>query len=188
MKTRTHMKSSIPLTLFLGLLLAGSSKAESETLATNQPSGATAPAQESAAVKQEAAMPPVATDPTPPPTATADMDAASALAIHLVEWKLAPDDIRSELQTTGRVVRSRTIGADEPTGPMDDIVIDSVQGTLQDHLDLAALRIKVEASKGVVTLSGTAQSLGQIGEAVALTLETKGVSKTISQIKLAGSP
>lgn len=135
----------------------------------------------------------VAANPKPDAPTAADMSSPSeqtALAStdRRAEWKLTSDDITNELTSSGRVVRSRTAGAGEPTGPMDSVLVSQINGKLQSDADTSALKIAVEADKGVVTLNGSAHSPDQIGKAVALSLETGGVTQVVSLIKLDATP
>jgi hypothetical protein len=45
-----------------------------------------------------------------------------------------------------------------------------------------------KTAKGVVTLSGSARSLDQIGKAIALSLDTGEVTQVISSVKLEKAP
>ena len=135
---------------------------------------------------------------TPAPVATPEASSLSAvastseakpdLAARLTEWKLKPDDLRSDLASKSEVIRERTAGAGEPTGPMDGLIITQISSKLKDETTTSSLAIDVSADKGVVTLKGSAQSLEQIGNAIAIALDTPGVVKTVSQIKLEGTP
>jgi hypothetical protein len=138
----------------------------------------------------EASQP--ATTPTPAAPASTDMasnnnKAKPDLSARLTEWKLTPDDIKSEVDG-GQVVRSRTAGANEPTGPMDTVLSTQITSKLQENSDTSSAKIDVTADKGIVTLKGSAQSLDQIGKAIALSLDTPGVTQTIAQIKLGANP
>jgi len=121
--------------------------------------------------------------PMPSPTATSGA-MKSNLSDRLTEWKLTADAIGNEFARTGRIERSKTIGAGEPTGPMDEVLVASINGKLQGDPSLSALKLDATVEKGVVTLAGTARSLDQIGRAVGVALDTEGVTKAISTIKL----
>jgi len=110
------------------------------------------------------------------------------LSARIAEWKLNPEDIKSELETSGRIVRSRTAGAGEPTGPMDNVLIGQITSTLEDNAATSALKLGITADHGVVTLKGSAHSLSEIGQAIALALDTPGVTQTIAEVKLETSP
>lgn len=240
------MKYSNLLPLFLGLVLAGCSRTETDTKKisskdqsdANRPAyDATTPKPASADPSQVAMAPPPApvaapsaiadtsktapdsaslaansmpaastmpapalpdsslttTNSTPAASATPEPVVASndfkpVLADRITEWKLTPADIKDELQSSGRIVRSRTPGAGEPTGPMDAILASSINSKLQDDASITALKIAVEADKGVVTLNGTAQSPEQLGHIIALSLDTDGVTQVVSVIKLETAP
>ena len=125
------------------------------------------------------------------PTATTDVSsdkneaktASTDISARIAEWKLAPDDIRTE-QEAGKIVRSKTVGAGEPTGPMDDVLLDQVKGKLQSDPTTGQLKFDVKADKGVITLQGSAHTLEQIGTALALSLDTPGVTQAVSEIKI----
>jgi hypothetical protein len=128
-------------------------------------------------------------NPTPATTASADVASATAeskpvTADRIAEWKLSADAIKTEFDRTGRIDRSKTVGAGEPTGPMDDVLVTQINGSLKADPATSSATITVAADKGVVTLKGSAQSLDQIGRAVAVALNTGGVTQAISLIKL----
>lgn len=58
-----------------------------------------------------------------------------------------------------------------------------IQGKLQADSDTAKAMIQVEAKSGEVTLKGSADSASQIGRAIALALDTQGVTKVSSEVK-----
>ena len=131
---------------------------------------------------QVAANPPASA--TLSPADMAEGGAKPAIAERIAQWKLSSDEIKSEFDASGRVARSKTLGAGEPTGLMDDLLVTLVSGKLKDDADTSALKIAVTANKGVVTLTGSAHSLDQIGKAVALALDTNGANQAISTITL----
>lgn len=59
-----------------------------------------------------------------------------------------------------------------------------VKGKLQADAEVSAAMIDVKAQNGEVTLKGSVDNAGQIGRAIALALETQGVTKVSSDIKL----
>lgn len=146
-----------------------------------------APAATSTAVEPDQVAA-IAPKDTPSPANQAGSTTKPDISARLAEWKLTADDIKSEFDLSGRVVRSRPVGAGEPTGPMDSMLVTQVNTKLQGDTDTSALNIAVSASKGIVTLDGSAHSLDQIGKAVALALDTDGVNQAISKIKLDPTP
>lgn len=75
-----------------------------------------------------------------------------------------------------------------PTGNTEDAVIETmVKGKLQADQEVGTSLIDVDASKGEVALKGSAASAKIVGRAIALALDTQGVSKVSSEIKVSGS-
>jgi len=127
--------------------------------------------------------PSATTAPTPAVASTAARN-NEAIATRIAEWRLRADEIKSEFDSSGRVVRSKAPGAGEPTGPMDSGLVGSVKEKIAGDSELSSQKIQVEADDGIVTLKGTASSLDQIGRAVAVSLDTGGVKQVVSTIKL----
>lgn len=67
---------------------------------------------------------------------------------------------------------------------MDDVLVASINGKLQGDPGVSSQKFEATVEKGVVTLTGSARSLDQIGRAVGIALDTDGVTKAISTIKL----
>ncbi|MEY4941758.1 MAG: hypothetical protein RIQ93_3493 [Verrucomicrobiota bacterium] len=61
-----------------------------------------------------------------------------------------------------------------------------VKGKLQadSQISSAASKIQVEAKNGEVTLAGKAPSADAVGRAIALALDTSGVTKVTSNLKV----
>lgn len=94
-------------------------------------------------------------------------------------------DIESDLSSGTTIVRTRELGAGAPTGSMDDsVIVTMVKNKLQADSELSSLKIDVQAHNGEVTLKGNAQSASQIGRAIALALDTDGVTKVSSDLKV----
>ncbi len=114
---------------------------------------------------------------------------ALARAERIHEWNLRPADISAELATSDRIERTKEPGAGAPTGPMDSgEITNAIAGKLQADLEMASLKLNVLVVGDLATLTGTAHSAGQIGRAMALALDTEGVSKVVSRIKLDATP
>lgn len=62
-----------------------------------------------------------------------------------------------------------------------------VKGKLQADSQVSNAKIEAEAKGGEVTLKGTADTADQIGRAIALALDTQGVTKVSSDIKVNAS-
>lgn len=83
------------------------------------------------------------------------------------------------------IVRTKDSVVGAPTGATDDaVLITMVKGKLQADSQVSTAMIDVEAKNGEVTLKGTADSANQVGRAIALALDTQGVAKVSSDIKV----
>lgn len=83
------------------------------------------------------------------------------------------------------IVRTKDSVVGAPTGATDDEVVKTmVKGKLQADSDTAKAMIDVESKSGEVTLKGSADSAGQVGRAIALALDTQGVTKVSSDVKV----
>lgn len=113
-------------------------------------------------------------------------DAKDAIAAKLTEWNLTPSDIKTDLEKSGRVVRDKTLAAGEKVGgALDNArIVTVINGKYVAESDLSALKIDVDAADGVVTLKGTAASVELIGRAIAIALDTDGVSQVISLLTI----
>jgi len=134
---------------------------------------------------------PEVTPPSNPPTLSERAektyeDTKDAISAKLTEWNLTPSDIKADLEKSGRVVRDKTLAAGEKVGgALDNArIVTVINGKYVGDKDLSALKINVDASEGVVTLKGTVASVELIGRAIALALETEGVSQVISVLTL----
>ncbi len=172
------MKTSILFPLALTLVLVGCNKAtRSNNTATND------------------TTPPAATDASGSDMRNATQSASNALgntlsnvgtAARMAEWKLNPSDIQADVDNHREIVRTKESTANMPASSSDKSVVESmVKGRLASDSDIAALELKVSADKqGEVKLSGKAHSTEQVGRAIALALDTEGVTKVTSKIKV----
>lgn len=96
------------------------------------------------------------------------------------------ENIKEELARTGKVVR-------EKAGKAGDYIVDAtanarttaaIKTKLVADTGLAALKISVDTTDGVVTLSGTVSSHEEIAQAMKLALETDGVDRVISTLQV----
>jgi hyperosmotically inducible protein len=97
-----------------------------------------------------------------------------------------PESIKEELSRTGRVIR-------EKAGKAGDYLADATAnarttGAIKTKLvadtGLAAFKINVDTSDGVVTLSGTVSSPEDIAKAMKLAMETDGVYRVVSTLQV----
>ncbi len=115
-------------------------------------------------------------------TKDAAIDAKNAIGDKLTEWKLTPSDLKADLQKGGRIVREKAATGAARTGEAFDNakVVTVINAKLVGDSQLSALKINVDATNGVVTLKGTVKSIDLIGRAMALALDTDGVTQVVS--------
>lgn len=98
----------------------------------------------------------------------------------LREWHLTPDDIRSDLDRSGEVVRANArVAGDKIT---DARILTVIKAKLVLDRDLSARDIAVRVDNGHVFLTGTVPSADHIGRAVALALDTDGVRNVAARL------
>lgn len=109
-----------------------------------------------------------------------------ATSARITEWKLSATDIQADVAAGREIVRTKANTAGAPTGSTDKSMIESmVKGRIEADSQLAALKLDVEAEgSGHIELEGKANSAEQIGRAIALALDTEGVTKVTSKVKL----
>jgi osmotically-inducible protein OsmY len=193
------MKTSIALSLALGLLLVGCNKSTRSNSAAAESNNAdyTATANTTATNNTTTANNDLnnSADRAAGDLRAAGNSAASAIGsaatnvsttARMAEWKLNPSDIQADLDNNKEIVRSKNPEAGAPTGTADKSVVESmVNSRLNADTDIAALKLHVSADKhGEVTLKGKAHSADEVGRAIALALDTEGVTKVTSKVKL----
>ncbi len=99
------------------------------------------------------------------------------------EWRLAPDDIKQDLARTGEVVRNQAHVVGEKIS--DARILAVVKAKYILDRDLSACDIHVSVLDSRVTLSGSADAPDLVGRAVALALDTDGVSGVDSKVGIA---
>ena len=113
-------------------------------------------------------------------TREAAIEAKDAVVAKAQEWKLDPQNIKDELARTGQVVRSRAIVVGER---MDDArIVAVIKGKYVVEKNLSSFDISVECHDGAVKLTGSVNSPAQIGQAMALALQTNGVHHVVSDL------
>ena len=198
------MKNSITVSLSLGVVvLSGCAQYQSRGLASNSAfsdpasmggadageistssSDETRPAQRIEAIAgDEPSMGPSV------PTASAEAGLAYAnnatvSAERLRNWRLTEEDLMNELQTSDQVVRTRTMNPGEPADPADSRVHELIAIKLNNNPDTSGLPLQVNIDDGVARLSGAANSPAQIGKAMALALDTPGVLRVVSMVRI----
>jgi len=99
------------------------------------------------------------------------------------------DEIKEELNRTGRVVRDKMTGTTQSA--TNSVANVSAGATITARLaadpSLQRSNIRVETTNGVVTLSGTVSSYEQVGRAMKLALEADGVQRVVSLLQVTSS-
>ncbi len=115
-------------------------------------------------------------------TADAAVKVKDAIGDKMTEWKLSPDDLKDDFQKTGRIVRSKSAAAGQRVGEVfdDARIVTAIKGKYLTDNRLSAFAVSVSADKGIVTLSGSVKSLDLAGRAMALALDTDGVTSVVS--------
>ena len=87
------------------------------------------------------------------------------------------------------IVRTKDTVVGAPTGSTDDEVIKTmVKGKIQADSETARASIDVDGKNGEVMLKGSADSASTLGRAMALALDTQGVTKVSSDVKVSANP
>jgi hypothetical protein len=96
------------------------------------------------------------------------------------------ENIKEEMSKTGQVIRekSRQAGDAISDATANARITSSIKAKLLKDSGLAALKVDVDTSDGVVTLTGTVNSYEQVSSAVKLAMETEGVHKVISMLQV----
>jgi hyperosmotically inducible periplasmic protein len=197
-------------TIVIGLVLTGCNKTTKKSTAANDTTAGTYSSSTTAATDQTAAS---TTSPTATTTSTdtfgnkvdragRDMSNAASNAAdsmrsagqglantaRTTEWRLNSSDIQADLDAKRDIIRTKD-AAGTPTGHTDRKMIkSSVEGRFKADSDLSNLKLSVDAKRdGEVELDGKAMSADQVGKAIALALDTDGVNKVTSKIRLDSS-
>lgn len=177
-----------------GVALVGCNKSTKSTTAstdtTTTAPATTAPAStDSLAVRTDAAANRVGADVRNAANATGDALRSAgremASTARTVEWKLSANDIQADIDAHRDIVRTKDASG-AATGKMDkDVLKSAVEGRLKADSELANLKIDVNPkSTGEIQLEGKALTADQVGKAIALALDTDGVTKVTSKIRL----
>ncbi len=116
-------------------------------------------------------------------TGAAMREAGRDVRARFGEWRLSNTDIEGDLNANRPIIRTST-AAGAPTGKIDKGTIEKAIKA-RFHADVPDLKIDANCnSKGEVELEGKARSADQIAHAIALALDTDGVTQVTSKIKL----
>jgi hypothetical protein len=158
--------------LTLGLALVGCSKSARTSTASNNPPP---PAPASSTVDA------IAKDAGAAMHSAANTVAATAREL---EWKLTNDDIKDDVAAGRKIERSK---AGAPTGATVDKsdLKTAVEARIRADSSIANMPIDVDADRdGQINLSGKTNTIDQVGRAIAVALDTDGVTKVSSKIAL----
>lgn len=110
----------------------------------------------------------------------------SALGAKLEALQLRAQDVKQDLERSGRLVRRKAREAGEAVtdAGRDAAITAEIKGKLAADPELSALAIDVDTSGGRVTLSGSAPSHEAIGRATLLALETDGVREVVATLQV----
>jgi hypothetical protein len=108
------------------------------------------------------------------------------LRARLDSWGLNTDNIKSELQRTGKIIRQKSseIGKKISDSTSDARITTKIKGKILADKELSAWNISVSTTDGHVTLAGKVSSEAQIGKAVLLAMETEGVKEVVSTLQV----
>ena len=100
--------------------------------------------------------------------------------------EIKAEDVKQELARTGKVVRqkAREAGAAIADATADARMTAAIKAKLVADPDLSALKIGVNTTEGLVTLSGTVSSEEKIAKAMNLALSVDGVREVVSTLQV----
>ncbi len=108
--------------------------------------------------------------------------------MRITEWRLSPTELQADLDRGVTIVRTKDSVVGAPTGATDDDVIETmVKGKLKADSEASKASIEVDAENGEVMLKGSADKVETVGRAIALALDTQGVTKVSSDVKVSSS-
>jgi hypothetical protein len=110
---------------------------------------------------------------------------ASVIAERISQWKLSADDLKSELEKGGEVVRMKTPGPGDPTGKLEDPDLTTlIHNRFMADSQTVKQTLHVDVNNGDVKLRGKVSSPEVLGRAIAIALDTSGVAKVTSELKV----
>jgi hypothetical protein len=176
-------------TLIAGIALAGCNKStRTSTADTTVPPTDTATAKTTPATTDTVGA---KIDRATDRVADATRDAAATMrqagrdiSARMTEWRLSSSEIEADVVANRAIVRTRTDAA--PMSNLDKGTLEkAIKGRLTADAQLADLKFDVNANKmGEVELEGKARTTDQIARVIATALDTDGVTKVTSKIKL----
>jgi osmotically-inducible protein OsmY len=110
--------------------------------------------------------------------------AKAAVAAKLAEWHLTPDEISKDLARSGEIVRTKAeaVGSSIASSTANARIVTTIKTKYTLDKDLSGRAIAVACENGHVTLSGSASNPTLIAKAVALALDTDGVTQVTAKL------
>jgi hypothetical protein len=110
--------------------------------------------------------------------------AGDAMSAEMREWRLSAQDLEADLRADREIVRTKS-SAGAPTGNVDKSALKSnVESNVKSQATgINDLDVEIDRETEVV-LTGDAQSVEQVSQAMGAALSTEGVTKVTSKIKL----
>jgi hyperosmotically inducible protein len=117
-------------------------------------------------------------------------NARGALQEKIQVLDLRPEQIKDDLEHTGRVVRrkAREAGQAIADATADARITGAIKSKFLGSKELSSMGISVNTTEGVVTLSGSVNSAEEISKAMVLAMETDGVREVVSTLQVKGKP
>ena len=99
---------------------------------------------------------------------------------------LNTEDIEEELARTGKVVRQKSTKVDVAiaNAAANGKITAAIKAQYAVDSELSALKISVDTTDGLVTLSGSVATFEEIGKAIRIALETDGVRQVVSTLQV----
>ncbi len=109
-----------------------------------------------------------------------------AVDAKMTAWHLRGDDIKDELNRTGKVLRRQAseFGVAVANATSDAAITTKIKAKYAIDRDLSAFGISINTTDGRVTLAGNVTSHQQIGKAMLIALETDGVREVNSTLQV----
>ncbi|MDX2188177.1 MAG: BON domain-containing protein [Opitutaceae bacterium] len=104
----------------------------------------------------------------------------------LEAWNLTPEEVRSDLESHGKLVRRKAEGAGQALSQAfsNTRILSVIKAKYTLDKELSARAIEVTVENGHVILTGTVPSAQLISKAVAFAMDTEGVSQVESHLSV----
>ena len=118
-------------------------------------------------------------------TASKVQQAADSIEAKMKSWHLNTDEIKAELDKTGKVVRRnvREWSGNAADAASDARITATVKAKLIADKETGGWSINVSTTDGLVTLSGTVATHQQVARAIAVAMDVSGVRQVSSTIQ-----